>query len=120
MQTKTKLLSICTIAHLVVTTPFQVNRCNVSLETGAFDCSPTTPIAFDLTWTVNSFLQIHEKTKRTETLGPVTTKLNGEFDQRSADITGTWDGHVATNIFGVLLDTRSTTVLREITVAPNP
>lgn len=109
-----------TSAHLVVATPFPVNRCEVNLNTGEFNCVTTTPITFDLTWTIDGFARIHEKTKREETLGPVTTKFHGEFDQRSAGITGTWDGHLATNMFGNLLDTQSTTVLREITLEPNP
>lgn len=109
-----------TAAHLAVTTPFPILRCVVSLSTGEFTCGFTTSITFDLTWTANGFIQVHEKVKREETVGPVTSKLQGEYDQRSARVTGTWDGHPATNVLGNLIDTRSTTAIREIIVEPNP
>jgi hypothetical protein len=109
-----------TSAHLAVTTPFEVTRCEVNIVTGEFECGPTTPVTFDLTWTVDGFIMVHEKVKRTEVIGPVTTNIKGEFDQRSATITGTWDGRVATNMLGNLLDTQSTTAIREITLEPNP
>jgi hypothetical protein len=103
-------------ATLSLTTPFPVTRCEVSLETGDFECAETTPISFDLTWVQDGFAEVHEKIKRTEKLGPVTTKFKGEFDQRSTLIDGTWDGRVAENMNGNLLDTQNVTVIREITV----
>jgi len=109
-----------TTANLQLTTPFPTTRCVVSLETGDFTCGPGDPVTFNLTWTQDGLFTVHEKTKRTETMGPVTTKSNGEFDQRSATINGTWDGHVATNLLGDLLDTQGTTASREITLEPNP
>jgi hypothetical protein len=77
-------------------------------------------VTFNLTWTQDGLFTVHEKTKRTETMGPVTANIKGEFDLLSATINGTWGGHVAANLFGNLLDTKSTTASREITLEPNP
>lgn len=109
-----------TTAHLQLTTLFGINRCEVTVDTGDFNCGPGGPVTFNLTWTQNGFATIHERTKRTETLGPVTINFRGEFDQRTANINGTWDGHVATDMSGNLIDTQNTTAIREITVEPNP
>ena len=103
-----------TTAHLQVTTPFEVTRCEVDLPTNTFVCAPTNPRTFDLTWTVNGFASVYEKSKRVEVLGPVTTKSSGEFDQRSANVAGSWDGHVESTATGNIENTRGTTVIREI------
>src|SRR5262249_58049418 len=52
-----------TTAHLVVTTTssFLVIRCVINLNTGFFECDPTTPKSFDLTWGVNGFGSTDEK-----------------------------------------------------------
>ena len=57
-----------------------------------------------------------EKTKRVDVLGPVTTKFKGEFSSVTANTSGQWDTHSATNLSGTLLDTESTTTTREITM----
>jgi hypothetical protein len=107
-------------AHLAVTTTFEVILCSVNLIDGTFVCNPTAPITFDLTWQVNGFETVFEKTKRTSTFGPFSTKVQGEFSSLSATVNETWDGHTNTDASGALLDTRSLTFIREITLEPNP
>ena len=107
-------------AHLAVTTPFPVNRCAINSVTGDGVCDFRTPITFDLTWTANGFSTVDEKTKRTETLGPLITKFDGAFTNVSAAVNGTWDGHASKDLLGDLFDTKSRTLLREITLAPHP
>jgi len=69
----------------------------------------------------NGVGSVSETTKRVETLGPVTTKFKGGFTSLTANVNGTWDGRDAANLPpGTLLDTQSTTIIREITVEPNP
>lgn len=105
-------------AHLTLTTPPPfVTHCRVNLDTGEFTCEDAAPLAFNLSWTVNGFGSVHEKTKRTETLGPVTTKLNAEFTTLTANVSGTYGGHTATNLGGDLTDSESKTYIREITTA---
>jgi hypothetical protein len=107
-------------AHLAVTTPFEVTRCVVNLIDGTFVCNPTTPIKFDLTWVRNGFATIFEKSKRIETLGPLTTRIQGEFTSRTASVNGTWDVFTADENLGHLVNTQSTTVIREITMEASP
>jgi hypothetical protein len=111
-----------TSAHLAVATSFEVTRCDVNIIEGTFICAPTTPVTFDLTWVRNGFTSVHEKlTRREETLGPLlSTKIQGEFDSVSATVNGTFGGHTSESNSGNLLDTKSHTILREITLAPNP
>jgi hypothetical protein len=63
---------------------------------------------------------VSETTKRVETLGPVTTKFKGEFTSKTANVDGTWDGHITANLVGTLRNTQNTTIIREVTVEPNP
>lgn len=105
-----------TSAQLTLTTPFPTTRCEVSLETGEFDCAAGDPIAFDLSWASNGFSVITERTKRTEQLGPVITKSVGEFEERSANIAGSWGGFTTSDMAGNILDTESRSSTREITV----
>jgi len=102
-------------ARLQVTTPFEVTRCVVNTIDGTFVCAPTSPVAFNLTWTQNGLSSVFERTTRIETLGPVTTTLKGEFFSVSALVNGTFGGHTATANQGNLLDTQSTTIIREVT-----
>ena len=102
-------------AHLAVTTPFEVTRCRVNQIDGTFVCAPTSPIPFDLTWAKNGVSSLFERTLRIETLGPVVTKVSGDFFSVTASVSGTFDGHTAAANQGNLVDTRSTTVIREIT-----
>lgn len=101
-------------AHLAVTTPFEVTRCRVNQTDGTFVCAATSPVAFDLTWARNGVASVYEKTTRIETLGPVETKIRGEFSSVTATVSGTFGGHTAVANQGNLLDTESVTVTREI------
>lgn len=102
-------------ATLDVTTPFPVNRCVVNTEDGTFVCTETTPSTFDLTWTRNGFGSLFTKTTTIQTLGPVTTRVKGQFLSVTASVNGTWDGRVAVDQPGNIVDTESTTVIREVT-----
>jgi hypothetical protein len=108
-----------TSAHLLVTTPFPATRCVVNRETLESTCAPTAS-TFDLTWTSSGIDSVYEKTKRIETIGPITTRFEGEFVLLGATVTGTWDGHTATEMSGNLADTRSKTIIREITMTTSP
>jgi hypothetical protein len=102
-------------ARLDVTTPFEVTRCVLNTIDGTSVCAPTSAVSFNLTWTQNGLSSIFEKTTRIETLGPVETKVKGEFTSVSALVSGTFGGHTTTNNQGNLLDSQSTTIIREIT-----
>ncbi len=106
-------------AHLALTTPvdYAITRCVVNLNTGDFACAPSTALTFDLTWLRNGFGTVHEKTRRVETLGPVTTKVNAEFSTATASVDGTFGGRTASSLSGELTDSESRTYIREITVA---
>jgi len=107
-----------TTAHLALTTPPPfVTHCRVSLVTGEFTCEEAAPLTFDLTWSVNGFGSIEEKIKRTERLGPVTTKYSAEYTSLTATVSGSYGGHTATNLNGDLTDSQSKTYIREITTA---
>ncbi len=108
-------------AELHVTTTFPISRCEVNEVTGEIIvCGDGTPITFDLSWVNDHFGDIHEKTKRREVFGPVTTKFEGELKNRTASINGTWTGHTAVDLSGNLLRTVSTTITREITMQTSP
>jgi hypothetical protein len=109
-----------TTAHLAVTTPFEVIRCDLNTIDGTYVCNPTTPITFDVTWTLDGFGTIFEKTKSTQTFGPVSTKFHGEFSRLTATVNETWDGHTNTDGIGDLQDSQNVTFIREITLEPNP
>jgi hypothetical protein len=111
-----------TTAHLAVTTSasYFINRCVINTVTGSFVCAPGTPKSFDLTWVKNGVGTTTEKTTRVDTIGPVTTKLKGDFTIKTANVNGTWDGFSNVNVMGTLQDTQSMTFIREITVAANP
>lgn len=108
-------------AALHFTTTFPISRCEVDETTGQIIvCGDGAPIRFDLSWVNDGFGDIHEKTKRREVFGPVTTKFEGELKQRTARIDGTWTGHAAVDLTGNLLQTVNTTITREITVQTGP
>jgi hypothetical protein len=94
---------------------FEATRCVVNLVTAEFVCAPSEPLTFDLTWTQNGFGSVHEKCRRTETLGPVTTRINSEFTTVTANVDGTWGAHSSTGLGGELTDSGSKTYIREIT-----
>ncbi len=113
-----------TTAHLAVTVTnspsFLLNRCVINTVTGSFECAPETSKSFNLTWVMNGLGTVSETTKRVETMGPGTTKVQGGFMSETANVNGTWDVHSAANFPGTLLGTQSTTIMREVTVEPNP
>ena len=109
-----------TEAHLLLAaTPFPVQVCTVNLITAEFSCVEGDPISFDLTWEANGFSVIEERCQRTETIGPLTIRTRGEFVERSAVVSGTWNGNSGENMSGHLSDTRESTVIREITMQLN-
>ena len=107
-----------TTARLNLTTPaaYPVNRCVIDLDLGTSTCAPAGPLTFNMTWAVNGFGLIEEKTKRKEVMGPVTTKINAEFMLQTANVNGTWGGRSSPNMNGDLTDSQSRTYIREITV----
>lgn len=94
---------------------FEVTRCVVNLVTAEFVCAPSEPLTFNLTWTQNGFGSVHERCRRVETMGPVTTKINSEFTTVTATVDGTWGAHTSTDLNGELTDSESRTYIREIT-----
>ena len=109
-----------TAAHLSVTTPFPSHRCVVNVVTAVFVCADGEPITFDLTWAANGLGSLREKTRRTETFGPLTTTFRGEFESRNATVNGTWTGHTASDLLGNLVDHKNATNVREIALKANP
>ena len=107
-----------TTAHLLLN-DFPTTSCTVNLITGEFTCAEGEPIDFDLTWAANGFSVVEERCHRTETIGPLTTRTRGEFVERSALVSGTWNGNSGENMSGHLTDTRESTVIREITMRLN-
>jgi hypothetical protein len=107
-------------ARLVLTTPFPVNRCRVNTVEGTFECGETVPSTFDLTWVRNGFGSLFTKATVIQTLGPVTTKLKGDFLSVTANVNGTWDGHDAVDQTGNIVDTQNRTITREVTMEANP
>jgi hypothetical protein len=110
-----------TSVHLAVTTSFPVYDCLINSMTGESSCTVGSPRSFDLTWVKNGLGTTAEKTTRRETFGPVTTKFSGQFVSETADAAGTWDTYSGTDCLSLcsILDTQSTTIIREITVAPS-
>jgi hypothetical protein len=111
-----------TSAHLAVTTPpsYFIIRCPVNVNTGEYTCEPGDPVSFDLTWVGNDFYSLWQKTKRIETLGPITSKFEGEFNSVSATVNGTWADIPGAVMSGNLLDTHGKTFYREVTVNTTP
>ena len=108
-----------TSAQLSMTTAadFSVAECIVNINTGDFTCATTAPLTFNLTWLGNGFGSTHEVSRRVETLGPVTTKVNAEFTTITANVDGTWGGRSDPSLTGTLTDSGSKTYIREITTA---
>lgn len=109
-----------TEAHLAVTTPFPSHRCVVNIVTADYDCDDGVPITFDLTWVRDGISVVHEKTTRTQTYGPLTTRFKGEYESRTASVNGTWTEHIALDLLGNLVDSKNITNTREITLEANP
>lgn len=101
-------------------TPFPITRCTVNTDTAEFTCVTGGPsIGWNLMWEANGFQVIDQFTRRTEILGPLTTKFKGSFTERSALVNGTWNGNTAADMSGHLTDTQGTTITREITMTMN-
>jgi hypothetical protein len=109
-----------TTAHLAGTTPFPNHRCVVNIVTAYFDCADGEPITFDLSWVKNGMEIIQEKVQRTQTIGPLTIKFKGEFESVTATVNGAWTGHLAADMIGNLIDNKSNTNIREVTMAAHP
>ena len=107
-------------ARLVLTTPFPINRCRVNTVEGTFVCAETVPSTFDLTWVRNGFGSLFTKLTQIQTLGPVTTKVKGDFLSVTANVNGTWDGHDAVDQTGNIVDTKNRTIPRAVTMEANP
>jgi hypothetical protein len=97
-----------------------VNRCEVNLIDGTFTCAQTAPSTFDLTWVRNGIGSLFQKTTTIQTLGPVKTRIKGQFASQMANVNGMWDGHSALDQPGNVVDTEQTTVIREIRIEANP
>ena len=109
-----------TTARLAVTTPFPVILCEVDITVGNFICWEAPPVTFDLTWTRAGLWETSETFSRRTTLGPVTVKEQGQYMQRDAAVAGNWGDYVTTGMLGELRDAKKGTVVREITIQPNP
>lgn len=106
-----------TTAKLVLAgTPFPTVRCEVNINDGTFTCTDGPSVPFDLAWTLNGFSLVREHINRTETFGPLSIWSSGSYVQRSALVNGSWNGSIASNMSGNLLDTRNFTLIREITI----
>jgi hypothetical protein len=107
-------------ARLAVTMPFPVIRYEIDLLTGEVTSTPWLRITFDLTWVPDGFFTSFEQAERHSTFGPVKEYFNGASNRVSVSVSGMWDGHTMTNGSGTLDDSQNHTVIREITVEPNP
>jgi len=107
-------------ASLNVTTPFPINRCVVNTAAGETTCAVQSAITFHLTWAANGFLTVFQKLHQISTSGPTTTIYKGQFDQVSASINGTFTGVTIADNNGNLIDTKNSTVTREVDFEPNP
>lgn len=122
----TALTITSSLAHLALTTPdsYPVYRCDLNIITGDYTCVPNEPLTFDLTWVENGLGSVHEKTKRTETFGPVTIKFDADFISHTALVSGTWtsaSGELSgTDMTGTLYDTQNKSFIREITMKLSP
>jgi hypothetical protein len=101
-------------AQLNVVTPFETLRCLVDIEDGSFDCAPGPALAFELVWTRIGQEREWQQTVSEVRLGPLTVRSQGQFEQRSASVGGTFAGLPAVGGLGNLVDTRGATVTREV------
>ena len=106
-------------ARLTMTTPdsFFVLRCvitGVIGDPGAYTCAPaTTPLTFDLTWIKDGYGTVRETSTRVETLGSVTTRVRRQYNQLTANASGTWEElneHAGTNMIGYLTNLQDATI----------
>jgi hypothetical protein len=107
-------------ARLVVLTGFETVRCLVDLETGLFDCAPGPVQAFDLAWTRDGLFVEWEQKVSESRLGPLVVRAQGQYEQRSAQVAGTFGGLPMRGPLGQLTDTRGATVTRELSIKARP
>lgn len=103
-----------TEARLNLVTPFPTVRCEVSLETGEFDCASGPPLAFDLRWTRTGFASEWQQTVSRTTIGPLTVHAQGQYERHDAAASGIWANFVGRGMMGTLGDTKGNMVLREV------
>jgi hypothetical protein len=92
----------------------------VDITVGNFICGEGSPVTFDLTWTRTGLWETSSTFSNRTTLGPVTAKEQGQYMQREAAAAGNWGGYNTTGMLGELREARKGTVLREISIQPNP
>lgn len=109
-----------TTARLNVVTPFPTVRCEVSLESGAFDCAASHPVAFDLRWVRSGFGSEWRQEVSRKVFGPVTIYAQGQFEEQQATASGIWAGFVSQGLAASLFDSKGSTVLREVTLSARP
>lgn len=109
-----------TTARLNVVTPFPTIRCEVSLESGAFECAASHPVAFDLRWARSGFGSEWRQEVSRNVFGPVTIHAQGQFELQQAKANGVWAGFASQGLAASLLDSKGSTVTREVTVSARP
>lgn len=100
--------------RLNLVTPFPTVRCEVSLETGEFDCASGPPLAFDLRWTRTGLFSEWRQTVSRTTIGPLTVHSQGQYESHDASATGIWANFVGQGMMGTLGDSKGNTVQREV------
>lgn len=101
-------------AQLNVVTSFETVRCLVDIEDGNFDCAPGPALAFDLTWTRIGQEREWQQTVSELRMGPLIVRSQGQFEQQSAKVDGSFGGLPASGALGNLIDTRGASVTREV------
>lgn len=107
-------------ATLNVVTPFETLRCLVDVEDGSFDCEPGPALAFDLTWTRDGFETTWEQRVSDYRMGPLRVRQQGQFEQRSATVAGSFGGLPASGAAGTLLDSKGVSLTREVRIRVAP
>lgn len=105
-------------ATLSVTTTFPIDVCVVDTSAGTTVCSAGSPITFNVTWTADGFATTFQKLHEIRTEGPVTTTFKGTFDQVSAGASGTFTGFTIADNTGNIIDTKNSTVTRDVDFGP--
>lgn len=107
-------------ARLHVVTPFETVRCLVDIEEGHFDCAPGPALPFELAWTRIGHEREWQQAVSEVRMGPLTVRSQGQFEQRSASVAGSFDGLPQSGGFGNLIDTKGASVTREVRMRAAP
>jgi len=107
-------------AQLNVVTPFETVRCRVDIENGSFDCAPGPALAFALVWAGIGQEREWRQTVSEVRMGPLTVRSQGQFEQHSATVAGSFAGLPAVGALGNLIDTRGASVTREVRMRTAP